>query len=140
MSAQAKSKKRKSLPAIVPESEVEKAFDDYLDACGYLRLVTNAGRVGPGRQFSSLGIPDRLVRWPKWRVGMWVAFEFKRPEIRDAAGNLLQKRGAIRPDQQALAEIGAIYIVDNVTEAIKILSEIDNAMGWMPGPIGGKQP
>lgn len=109
--------KKSKLPAILTEEALQASYVEWCGAAGFEVLETNKGRTG-GKLFCSLGIPDTFTTHKAWRRAIWLGIEFKRPEISDAAGNVIQERGKVRKEQAALAEIDRIVIVDTLEAAI----------------------
>jgi hypothetical protein len=121
-------RRQPSRALLVKESEAQSSIVELLERMACTVLVTN-GRylqaANPNHHLQATpGVPDLLVTRDTWPTGCWLGLEVKAPEIR-SGDTVLQKAGAVRPEQQALADRGRIVIVHDAAEAYKALLAMD---------------
>ncbi len=103
------------------EAEIQSQIVEGLTLIGYLVLVTSrryrpcprCGVIDHRGDGASRGLPDLLVRHPRWPALTWVGLEVKKPG------------GRVSPEQQALAQAGAIAVVRSLEDAVAVLRALD---------------
>ena len=103
------------------EDDIQRQIVGFLHAMRYQVLVTSrrvkrcvqCGHWGMGADGATRGIPDLLVRHPSWPRYVWVGVEVKTPT------------GRVRPEQQALADVGAVVVVRSLNEVMAL-----HEKGW----------
>lgn len=105
-----KSRFRKEQHYVISEAELQGQIVQALRLMGYVVLVTTVKIRSKNPRHhqtgQTKGIPDLIISKPQWVVGSWLGLEIK------------NEKGRVRPEQQALADLGRIVIVRSLDEAI----------------------
>lgn len=95
---------------VISEAELQGQIVQALRLMGYVVLVTTVKIRSKNPRHhqtgQTKGIPDLIISKPQWVVGSWLGLEIK------------NEKGRVRPEQQALADLGRIVIVRSLDEAI----------------------
>lgn len=112
--------------ALISEAEVQANIKQALEFERWTVIETYKGsrvsKSGNAGGFHSSGMPDLICTHDDLPFGCWLGIEVKRPEVR-VGGKVLQKAGAVRPEQQVLADRRRTFIVDDPEVALGIARE-----------------
>lgn len=115
----------------VDEAAVQKAIVEYFMLTGltvrttdrHRRRCRQCGAWPSGGDGVSKGVADLLVRSKYWPEGIWLALEVKGPGTK------------VSPEQKALEQKGAIFIVRSIEDAVRAIKHADLAIKSTPPAI-----
>lgn len=87
------------------EAQIEAQIVEYLSAVASYTVLKTTNSKAKGPTGASRGVPDLLVRGPKYPSGVWVGLEVKGPKTQ------------LSPEQARLADASAIHVVRSLEAA-----------------------
>jgi hypothetical protein len=112
-----------------PEATLQAHITSVLRTLGYTLMETGKSRsavrcphckgrhYATGWQGNTVGLPDLYIHREGWPAGTALAMELKTP------------KGAVRPEQQALADAGCTVIVRTFSDALRWVRSFEERLG-----------
>lgn len=112
-----------------PEATLQAHITSVLRTLGYTIMETGKSRsavkcphckgkhYATGWQGNTVGLPDLYIHREGWPIGTALAMELKTPT------------GAVRPEQQALADAGCTVIVRTFSDALRCVRSFEERHG-----------